>query len=163
MKLRPKSWVVSYRFRWYERVLLGYSVLVGLFFAMFCFGGLGFIVYSTMHGTLLEPRESRVLGVCKYGVIAFLQLWFGAITLRWAFGSLIDLFGAEVVLYGQVEELTVRRGRSTSRVYRSAVVGGQWVELDAQVYATLAKGDWVWMRVGRFKRGLKELARPDTG
>ena len=85
-------------------------------------------------------------------------LWFGSFALRWSFGSLVDLFGAELVLYGPVEELKVHQG---SKGRHSAVVAGETVELSPEVFGTLAKGDRVWMRVSRFQRLLKELARPD--
>ena len=157
--LRPMGWIVQYRLRWYDRVLLGYGVLIGLFFAVASLGAFGFVVTRSLDGTLMPPAERTAIAIGTYVVIALFSLWFGSFALRWSFGSLLDLFGAEVVAYGPVEELTVHRG-AKGRWY-SAVVAGQTVELSSGVFGTLAKGDRVWMRVGRLQRSLKELARPD--
>ncbi len=157
--LRPQGWVVQYRLRWYERVLLGYGVFIGLFFAVVSLGGFGFLVKSTLDGTMLPPGERTFLAIAQYIAVGLFALWFGSFCLRWSFGSLIDLFGAEVVLYGMVEELTVHQG--TKGRWYSAVVAGECVEMSSTVFETLAKGDPVWMRVGRFQRSLKELATPD--
>jgi hypothetical protein len=157
--LRPQGWVVQFRLRWYERVLLGYGVFIGLFFAVVSLGGFGFLVKSTLDGTLLPPGERTVLAIGQYLAVGLFALWFGSFCLRWCFGSLIDLFGAEAVLYGTVEELTVHQG--TKGRWYSAVVAGECVEMSSTVFETLEKGDPVWMRVGRFQRSLKELATPD--
>lgn len=159
MRLRPQGWVVPYRMRWYDTALLGYSVFIGLFFSVVSLGAFGFLVKSTLDGTLLPPGERTVLAIAQYVAVGLFALWFGSFCLRWSFGSLIDLFGAEVVLYGTVEELTVHQG-AKGRWY-SAVVAGEWVEMSSTVFETLTKGDPVWMRVGRFQRSLKELATPD--
>ncbi len=156
--LRPMGWVVQYRLRWYDTALLGYGAFIGLFFAVVSLGAFGFVVISTLDGTLLPPAERSVIAIGKYAAIALFALWFGSFSLRWSLGSLMDLVGAEVVLYGPVEELTVHRG---SKGRHCAVVAGGTVELSSDVFGTLAKGDRVWMRVGRFQRSLKELARPD--
>jgi hypothetical protein len=157
--LRPMGWVVQYRLRWYERALLGYGVFIGLFFAVVSLGAFGYVVARSLDGTLLSPAERTATAIGTHFAIALFALWFGSFALRWSFGSLVDLFGAEVVLYGPIEELEVHRG-SKGRCY-SAVVAGATVELPSEVFGTLAKGDRVWMRVGRFQRSLKELARPD--
>lgn len=157
--LRPRGWVVQQRLRWYDKAMLGYAAFIGLFFAVVSLGGFGFVVTSAWNGTLLAPAERSAVDIAKYVAIALFALWFGSVSLRWSLGSLVDLFGAEVVLYGPVESLTVHRG-SKGRLYHAVVAGGT-VELSADVFGTLAKGDRVWMRVGRFQRSLKELARPD--
>jgi hypothetical protein len=150
---------VQYRLRWYDRAMLGYGAFIGLFFAVVCLGGFGFVVGGAWNGTLLSPAERSAIDIARYVAIALFGLWFGSVSLRWSLGSLVDLFGADVVLYGPVEALTVHRG-SRGRLYNAVVAGGT-VELSADVFATLAQGDRVWMRVGRFQRSLKELARPD--
>lgn len=157
--LRPRGWVVEYRMRWYDRVLLGYGVFVGSFFALISFGGLGYIVMSAVDGTLLWPAERTLMALGQHLAAGLFALWFGSFCLRWSFGALVDLFGAESVLLGTVESLTVHQGLK-GRWY-SAVVGGETVELTSEIYATLQKDDPVWMRVGRCQRAVKELARPD--
>lgn len=159
MMLRPQGWVVQYRLPWYERVLLGYGVFVGLFFAVVSFGGIGFITLRSLDGTLLPPAGRTAITIGAHVLVALFALWFGSVTLRWSIGSLMDLFGAEVTFCGVVEDLKVRRG-IRGRLY-SVGVTGQTVDLTHDIFATLAKGDPVWMRVGRFQRSLKELARPD--
>lgn len=159
MMLRPQGWVVRYRLGWFDRLLLGYGAFVGLFFAVVCFGGLASIITRTLDGTLLPPAERTAGAIVLHAAIALFALWFGGVTLRWSFGSLFDLLGAEVVLYGPIEALTAHRGAKGRRY--TAVVAGGTVELTAEVFETLSKGDRVWMRVGRFQRSLEELARPD--
>lgn len=157
--LRPRGWIVAYRMRWYDWVLLGYGVFVGSFFALVSLGGFGYVVMSALDGTLLPPAERTLLPIGQHFAVGLFALWFGSFCLRWSFGALVDLFGAESVVFGTVESLTVHQGLK-GRGYR-AVVEGETVELTSEIFATLAKGDPVWMRVGRCQRSLKELARPD--
>ncbi len=150
---------MAYRLGWFERALLGYGAFIGLFFAVVSLGAFGFVVTRTWEGTLLSPADRSVIAIATHAGIALFALWFGSVALRWSFGSLLDLLGAELVLYGPVEALTVHRGAKGRRYV--AVIAGGTVDIPAEVFGTLAKGDPVWTRVGRFQRSLKELARPD--
>lgn len=154
----PASWVVRHRAPWYETAMLFLQGVMGLFFALVCLGAVGGAAWRAWHGAPSQTGAGVTLDAGRTLVVCAFGLWLGLVALRSGVGSLLDLLGAETVLHGPIEACTAHKGtRSTTFV---VTVNGQRVELDAEVYSTLAAGDPVWMRVGRFQRLLKELRRP---
>ncbi|MFO0630517.1 MAG: hypothetical protein U0325_33505 [Polyangiales bacterium] len=154
----PASWVVQHRAPWHATALLLVQGVVGLFVALVCLGAVGGGAWRAWHGAPSLAATGGTLATARTLVVLAFGLWLGLVALRSGVGSLLDLLGAEVVLHGPLEARTVHRG-ARSRTFL-VTVNGQRVELDDEVYGTLAAGDAVWMRVGRFQRLLKELRRP---
>lgn len=154
----PISWAVQYRATFWQRVLLVYGSFIGLFFALVAFGGLTALAVGAAQGTLLKPGEPVGTEITKYVLVAGIALALGVTSIRSSFGSLADVLGFEVIAQGPVSELKATRGSRSASYFM--VVEGERVELPAEVFSTLSNGQLVWVRVGRFERDLKELARP---